>query len=68
MVVEDNGQGIEKEAKEKIFEMFYRANEQSDGSGLGLFIVSEAVEKLNGSIEVVSQPKVGSTFKLLFPL
>jgi signal transduction histidine kinase len=40
--VEDNGQGIDREYHSKIFEMFYRANEKSKGSGLGLYIVKEA--------------------------
>jgi len=65
--IEDNGQGIDEHEKGKIFQMFYRANEQSDGSGLGLFIVAEAVEKLNGTVEVKSQPKEGSRFTLKFP-
>jgi len=54
-VLEDNGQGISKEALPKIFDMFYRANEQSDGSGLGLYIVKEVVERLNGEIRMESE-------------
>ena len=66
--VEDNGQGIGNEEKSKIFDMFYRANEFSDGSGLGLFIVAEAVEKLNGSIQVKSRLEEGSIFTMSFPI
>jgi len=65
--IQDNGQGIGEEDKSKIFEMFYRANEQSDGSGLGLFIVAEALEKLKGTVEVISKPTEGSTFIIKFP-
>ncbi len=64
--VKDNGLGISKNHETKIFDMFYRANEASDGSGLGLFIVAEAVEKLNGTITVKSEEKTGSTFTLKF--
>lgn len=68
LTVTDNGQGINEEEIDKIFTMFYRANEQSDGSGLGLFIVAEAVEKMNGTIKVTSKLGEGSTFTVNFPL
>src|SRR6478735_3993063 len=42
--VEDNGQGIAEEYHQKIFDMFYRGNESSKGSGLGLYIVKEMLE------------------------
>ena len=64
--IKDNGLGISNDQQSKIFDMFYRANEASDGSGLGLFIVAEAVEKLNGTITVKSKEKFGSTFTLKF--
>jgi signal transduction histidine kinase len=64
--IEDNGQGIGIGESKKIFDMFYRANECSDGSGLGLFIVAETVEKMNGTIEVKSQLSKGSIFTLRF--
>ena len=47
--------------------MFYRATEQSDGSGIGLYIVKNAVEKLNGRIRVESEVNVGSTFYIELP-
>jgi signal transduction histidine kinase len=65
--VEDNGQGIAAEYHTKIFEMFFRANEQSKGSGLGLYIVKEALMKLSGSIHLDSAPGVGSTFTIKLP-
>ena len=64
--VEDNGLGIEEEQQSKIFDMFYRANEASDGSGLGLFIVAEAVEKLSGHIEVQSKINAGTKITIRF--
>ncbi len=65
--LEDNGQGIEKEYHTKIFEMFYRANEKSKGSGLGLYIVKEALMKLSGSIQLDSTPNVGTTITIKLP-
>ncbi|MDN4165787.1 ATP-binding protein [Cytophagales bacterium LB-30] len=62
IVVRDNGTGISKEHLEHIFKMFYRANESSKGSGLGLYIVKEALEKIKGKIRVESEPYKGSTF------
>jgi signal transduction histidine kinase len=65
--VEDNGQGISPEYHHKVFDMFYRANEKSNGSGLGLYIVKETLDKLSGSIHLESAPGVGSTFTIRLP-
>lgn len=65
--VSDNGRGIEEDYLENIFEMFFRAASDSQGSGLGLYIVKETVEKLKGSISVASQPMVGTTFSVQIP-
>jgi PAS domain S-box-containing protein len=67
IIFADNGIGIEEENLNKIFEMFYRATEQSDGSGIGLYIVKNAVEKLGGTISVESTFGYGTTFKLSLP-
>lgn len=67
IVFADNGIGIEEENLNKIFDMFYRATEQSDGSGIGLYIVKNAVEKLGGSIFVESKFGFGTTFRLILP-
>src|SRR5688500_3546664 len=63
----DNGIGIEKEFIPRIFEMFYRATERSEGAGLGLYIVRETVEKLHGNISVESQIGKGTTFRVTIP-
>jgi signal transduction histidine kinase len=63
----DNGIGIGKEYLPKIFEMFYRATERSEGAGLGLYIVRETVDKLHGSITVESENGQGATFKITIP-
>jgi signal transduction histidine kinase len=63
----DNGIGISEEWQGKIFDMFFRATDRSDGAGLGLYIVKEAVEKLGGKIHVQSKPEEGTTFILTIP-
>lgn len=66
--IEDNGQGIAPELQAKVFDMFFRASEQSQGSGLGLFIVKETVAKLSGRIELDSVVREGSTFSITLPI
>jgi PAS domain S-box-containing protein len=63
----DNGIGIDEKNLEHIFEMFYRASEQSEGSGLGLYIVKNAVDKLGGVVMVNSQLGQGTSFKIVLP-
>lgn len=63
----DNGIGIPEAHLPKIFNMFYRANKDSQGSGLGLYIVKEAMNKLNGTLQVSSQVGFGTTFTLVLP-
>ncbi|UII22372.1 sensor histidine kinase [Fulvivirga ligni] len=65
--IEDNGQGIPKKFQKHIFEMFYRANETSQGSGLGLYIVKSALDKINGAITLNSDKNKGSTFTVKIP-
>lgn len=66
--VEDNGIGIHPQYHSRVFDMFYRATESSDGSGLGLYIAQEAVRKLNGAIEMHSEPGIGTRFKISIPI
>jgi len=63
----DNGIGIKPEHMDKIFNMFYRATDKSQGSGLGMYIVKQAVEKLNGSIAINSEFGKGTTIKISLP-
>ncbi len=63
----DNGIGIQEEFQSNIFNMFYRASDQSHGSGLGLYILKEAVLKLKGRIEMHSVYGEGSTFTVFLP-
>ncbi|CAH2214551.1 sensor histidine kinase [Tepidibacter aestuarii] len=70
--VKDTGIGIPMEVREKIFEPFYTVNKdrsrQSGGTGLGLTLVKELVEKQKGKIELLNTEKEGSTFLISFPL
>lgn len=63
----DNGIGISEENLTRVFEMFFRATEQSDGSGIGLYIVKNAVEKLGGDITVASKQGEGTRFHIVLP-
>jgi len=67
LTVSDNGIGIKEEYHKKIFDMFYRISKNSVGSGLGLYIVKEAVEKLNGIISVQSEQARGTKFIISLP-
>ncbi len=64
---EDNGIGIEESNLPHLFEMFYRATDKSHGSGLGLYIVKNAITKLKGNIEVSSKYKEGTIFIITLP-
>ncbi|HEX5071385.1 MAG TPA: ATP-binding protein [Vicinamibacterales bacterium] len=68
--VEDAGVGIPTKDRERIFERFYRAPNDSGkgGSGLGLFMVRHIMEAHGGRAEVDSQPGQGSCFRLIFPV
>jgi signal transduction histidine kinase len=67
MLFEDNGIGISMEYVGKIFDMFFRATERSEGAGLGLYIVKETVDKLKGTVTVNSTLGEGVTFKIEIP-
>ncbi len=67
IAVHDNGIGIAEKDLGKIFEMFYRATISSTGSGLGLYILKESLEKLGGSIHVASKLNEGTKFTVEIP-
>ena len=66
LIIQDNGVGIEKEYHNKIFNMFFRANDKIQGTGLGLHIVMQCVKKLDGEIEMDSTSGIGTEFRLIF--
>lgn len=65
--VEDNGVGISEIHQSKIFDLFYRAIQNSNGSGLGLYILKRSVDKLKGKIELESIENKGTTFTIRLP-
>ncbi|MDQ3394150.1 MAG: PAS domain S-box protein [Bacteroidota bacterium] len=67
IVLADNGIGIKKEGINKVFDMFYRGTEVSKGSGLGLYMVKNFVDKLKGNVEIFSEYQVGTTFVVDLP-
>jgi signal transduction histidine kinase len=64
----DNGEGIDPQYHDRIFEMYFRGNERSKGNGLGLYITKKAVEKLRGTIAFTSGVGRGSVFVVTLPL
>jgi signal transduction histidine kinase len=64
---EDNGIGIDPLYQEKIFDLFFRATDRSQGTGLGLFIVKDTLERLEGEVKVVSNQGQGTTFHVRIP-
>lgn len=68
LAIKDNGQGIMKDHISRVFNMFYRASELSKGAGLGLYIVKQAVDKLNGVIMLDSEEGKGTTFTITIPI
>lgn len=65
--VKDNGNGIAEEHKDKIFDMFYRIPSKVMGSGIGLFIVAELLNKLDGTVTLDSRKDQGTVFKITIP-
>jgi signal transduction histidine kinase len=67
MKVNDNGEGINEQHLDKIFTMFYRGTTSSVGTGLGLYICKEIVNKLNGDLHVESTAGQGTTMTITIP-
>jgi signal transduction histidine kinase len=70
--IQDNGIGIPKADQVKLFTKFYRAENalrlQTEGSGLGLFIVRNIVKEHGGNISFESEEGVGTTFTITLPI
>ena len=65
--IADNGSGIPQDKIDQIFNPFYTTKAPGKGTGLGLFIVKQVVERNKGTIGVESEAGVGTTFTLTFP-
>lgn len=70
--IQDNGFGISAVNQKKLFEKFFRVKNKKtshiEGTGLGLFITKELVEKMNGTVNVESAAGKGSTFSFSLPI
>jgi signal transduction histidine kinase len=65
--VADSGEGIDPAIKDRIFEPFFTTKPEERGTGLGLAVVSQVVNRAAGSIEVTSAPNAGTVVTVLFP-
>ncbi|WP_300698234.1 ATP-binding protein [Bacteroides sp.] len=65
--VEDTGKGINPEEQKMIFNRFYKEDEFAQGVGLGLSICQSIIDRLNGCIELWSEPGKGSRFTIILP-
>jgi signal transduction histidine kinase/tetratricopeptide (TPR) repeat protein len=66
--ITDQGQGIPQNLQSKVFDMFFRGNENSQGNGLGLYMVKKALEKLKGYIELSSEESQYTRIDLYLPI
>ena len=64
--ISDNGIGMDKETREKMFTLFY-SSKGREGTGLGLFISNQSIEQHEGAIQVDSTPGEGSRFTVRMP-
>ena len=62
--VKDNGKGMDEKTKEKIFDPFFTTKFLEGGTGLGMYIVHNLIEKIGAKIEIDSRPGQGSSFKV----
>lgn len=67
IVISDNGIGIKPEYQNKIFDMFFVTNNNNKGTGLGLYLVKDAIKTLNGTIEITSKINIGTKFTINLP-
>lgn len=68
IAITDNGIGIEAKYQQQVFELYFRGSPASRGNGLGLYLVKKSIEKLNGTISLMSDYGMGSTFTIVLPI
>ncbi|MEL6538190.1 MAG: HAMP domain-containing sensor histidine kinase [Bacteroidota bacterium] len=66
--VVDNGIGIDPTLKNRIFEMYFKGTERSQGNGLGLYVAQKAAQKMMGTIEYVDGTPGTTVFELVVPM
>jgi signal transduction histidine kinase len=67
ITLSDNGIGIEEKHRSDVFNLFTRATQKNVGTGLGLYMVKEAVEQMGGKVVLTSVFGEGATFKVTLP-
>ena len=65
-IIEDNGMGMDRETREKMFTLFF-TSKGSQGTGLGLFIANRVIQQHGGTIKVESEPQKGTRFQICLP-
>jgi signal transduction histidine kinase len=67
--ISDNGIGIDNKFLDNIFELFFRTEDalNAEGTGIGLYLVKETLNKIGGKIDVESQLLIGSSFHIVIP-
>jgi len=67
LTIEDNGIGIDIEHQQKVFDLFYRVGGDKKGTGLGLYIVKDTIDRLNGKIYLRSKKGESTSFTITLP-
>jgi signal transduction histidine kinase len=67
IIIRDNGIGIREDQKSEVFKMFFRGSNQTTGSGLGMYIVKDCIQKMNGTIDLKSNLNEGTTIEVKIP-
>ncbi|GEM_PF-1847194 len=65
--IQDTGEGMSPEVHERLFDPFFSTKEAGFGTGIGLSVVQEVIERVGGAIRVESEVGSGTTFELLLP-
>ncbi len=67
LTVSDNGCGMDPETMRRAFELFFTTKPRGMGTGLGLALVKRAMDRAGGSVEIASEPDMGTTVTLTMP-